>query len=127
LLARGGIRRKGRGLVIALAAASLCLIVSGVGLPFPAVVAATFAWGLAGAVFLNTSRTLFQLRAPAAWRARVLSTNQLGFTAAGPLGALLSGFSAAHLGPATALAVSGAGMLALVAAVTLASDVARME
>ena len=127
LLARGGIRRKGRGLVIALAFAALCLVVSGAGLPFPGVVAATFAWGLAGAVFLNTSRTLFQLRAPEAWRARVLSTNQLGFTAAGPLGALLSGFLAAHLGPAAALAVSGAGMLALVAAVTLASDVVRME
>ena len=127
LLARGGIRRKGRGLVMALAAGALCLVVSGAGLPFPAVVAATFAWGLAGSVFLNTSRTLFQLRAPEAWRARVLSMNQLGFTAAGPLGALLSGFSAAHLGPAAALAVSGVGMLALVGAVTLASGVARME
>jgi predicted MFS family arabinose efflux permease len=127
LLARGGIRRKGRSLVASLAAAALCLIVAGCGLPFAAVVATTFAWGLAGSVFLNTSRTLFQERAPDAWRARVLSMNQLGFTAAGPIGALASGFAAAHLGPETALAVSGLGMLALVTAVTLATGVARME
>jgi hypothetical protein len=57
----------------------------------------------------------------------VLSMNQLGFTAAGPIGALLSGFAAAHLGPGTSLTVSGLCMLALVGAVTLRSDVARME
>jgi hypothetical protein len=57
----------------------------------------------------------------------VLAVNQLGFMAAGPLGALLSGFVAGELGPRTALVAFGAGMLALVGVVTLASDVARME
>jgi MFS family permease len=127
LLARGGIRRKGRGLALSLAAAAGCLVVAGRGLPFPALVATMFAWGLTGSVFLNTSRTLFQERAPEAERARVLAVNQLGFVAAGPAGALLSGFAAARLGPGDALAVFGFGMLALVASVTLASGVARME
>ena len=84
-------------------------------------------WGLSGAVFLNMGRTLFQVRAPEAERGRVLAVNQLGFMATGPLGALLSGFVAGELGPRTALVAFGAGMLALVALVTLASDVARME
>jgi hypothetical protein len=72
-------------------------------------------------------RTLFQVRAPEAERARVLAVNQLGFMAAGPLGAQLSGLVAGELGPRTALVAFGAGMLALVGLVTLASDVARME
>jgi MFS family permease len=127
LLARGGIRRKGRALATSLALAGLALVVSGLGLPFPALVATTLGWGLAGAVFMNTGRTLFQARAPEEQRARVLAVNQLGFMAAGPAGALLAGFATAELGPRATLAACGAGMLVLVALVTLASDVARME
>ena len=127
LLARGGIRRKGRALVLSLAVAAASLIGCGLGLPFPAVVALGGVWGLAGAVFLNMGRTLFQERAPVAERARVLAVNQLGFMAAGPLGALLSGFAAGEFGPRAALLGFGASMLALVGAVTLTSDVTRME
>jgi len=127
LLARGGIRRKGRALVLALAIAAASVIASGLGLPFPAVVAAGLVWGLAGAVFLNMGRTLFQERAPEAERARVLAVNHLGFMATAPVGALLSGFVAAELGPRAALVGFGAGMLALLVLVTLASDVWRME
>jgi MFS family permease len=127
LLSRGGIRRKGRALLLSLAVAAAGVIACGAGLPFPFVVAAGLVWGLAGAVFLNMGRTLFQVRAPDAERARVLAVNQLGFMAAGPLGALLSGFVAGEFGPRTALYAFGAGMLALVGLVTLASDVARME
>jgi MFS family permease len=127
LLSRGGIRRKGRALLLSLALAAASVIGCGLGLPFPCVVAAGLVWGLAGAVFLNMGRTLFQVRAPEAERGRVLAVNQLGFMAAGPLGALLSGFVAAELGPRTALVAFGVGMLALVGVVTLASDVARME
>lgn len=127
LLGRGGIRRKGRGLALSLAVAAGCLVVAGRGLPFPALVATMLAWGLAGAVFLNASRTLFQERAPAAERARVLAVSQLGFVAAGPAGALLSGFAAARLGPGDAISVFGLGMLALVGLVALVTRVARME
>jgi hypothetical protein len=127
LLSRGGIRRKGRALLVSLALAATSVIGCGLGLPFPFVVGAGFAWGLAGAVFLNMGRTLFQVRAPEAERARVLAVNQLGFMAAGPFGALLSGLVAGELGPRTALVAFGTGMLALVGVVGLASDVARME
>ena len=127
LLSRGGIRRKGRALVLSLVVASASVIGCGLGLPFPAVVAAAGVWGLAGAVFLNMGRTLFQQRAPEAERARVLAVNQLGFMAAGPVGALLSGFVAGELGPRAALLGFGTGMLALLAVVTLATDVTRME
>ena len=127
LLSRGGIRRKGRALVLSLVVAAGSVIGCGLGLPFAAVVAAAGVWGLAGAVFLNMGRTLFQQRAPEAERGRVLAVNQLGFMAAGPVGALLSGFAAGELGPRAALLGFGSGMLALVAVVTLATDVSRME
>ena len=127
LLGRGGIRRKGRALAISLAVAAASVITAGLGLPFAAVVGATLAWGLAGAVFLNMGRTLFQERAPEAERARVLAVNHLGFMATGPVGALVSGFVAAELGPRATLVWFGAGMLLLVGLVTLATDVARME
>ena len=127
LLARGGIRRKGRALVLSLTVAAASVIGCGLGLPFPAVVVAGGVWGLAGAVFLNMGRTLFQERAPEAERGRVLAVNQLGFMAAGPLGALLAGFAAGELGPRAALLGFGAGMLALLGIVTLATDVTRME
>jgi predicted MFS family arabinose efflux permease len=107
LLSRGGVRRKGRALLLSLALAAASVIGCGLGLPFPFVVGAGLAWGLAGAVFLNMGRTLFQVRAPEAERARVLAVNQLGFMAAGPLGALLSGFVAGELGPRTALVSFG--------------------
>ena len=127
LLARGGIRRKGRALVLSLAVAAASVIGCGLGLPFPALVALGGVWGLAGAVFLNMGRTLFQQRAPEAERARVLAVNHLGFMAAGPLGALLAGFAAGEFGPRAALLGFGAGMLVLLCIVTLASDVTRME
>ena len=57
----------------------------------------------------------------------MLAVNQLGFTAAGPIGALLSGFAAARFGPENALAIFGVGMLVLVGAVTLSSNIVRME
>lgn len=127
LLSRGGIRRKGRALLLSLALAAASVMGCGLGLPFPFVVAAGLAWGLAGAVFLNMGRTLFQVRAPEAERGRVLAVNQLGFMAAAPLGALLAGLVASELGPRAALLGAGAGMLGLVTLVTLASDVAQME
>jgi MFS family permease len=127
LLSRGGIRRKGRALLLSLVVAATGVMACGAGLPFPFVVGAGLVWGLAGAVFLNMGRTLFQQRAPEAERARVLAVNHLGFMVAGPLGALLSGFVAGELGPRAALVGFGAGMLVLLSLVTLASDVARME
>jgi MFS family permease len=127
LLSRGGIRRKGRALLLSLAVAAAGVSACGAGLPFPFVVGAGLIWGLAGAVFLNMGRTLFQERAPEAERARVLAVNHLGFMVSGPLGALLSGLVAGELGPRAALVAFGAGMLALLGLVTLASDVARME
>lgn len=127
LLARGGVRRKGRALLLALASGGLALVVIGQGLPYPGFLAMTLCWGLGGAVFMNCSRTLFQKAAPEGVRGRVLAVNQLGFMAAAPLGTLLSGVVSAAIGPLDTLVVGGGAMMVLVAGVALLSDVARME
>ncbi len=127
LLGAGGIGRKGRALVLSLAGAACLLLLASLGLPYPGLVALTLAWGFTGSVFMNMSRAIFQERAPAESRARVLAVNQLGFMAMGPLGMLAAGLVSGALGPLASLAVSGASMLALVAAVTLRSSVWRMK
>ena len=69
----GGIRRKGRALLFALAGGAATLCVLSFGLPFPLFVLGTLVWGLAGSVFINTSRTMAQAAAPSDQRGRVLA------------------------------------------------------
>jgi len=127
ILLRGGIRRKGRAMLLALAMGGVVLLAAGQALPFPGLMAVTFVWGLSGSVFMNCSRTLFQEAAPPERRARVLAVNQLGFMATGPLGALLAGFVTGLLGPLPTLVLFGGAMLALVAVVAATSSVPEME
>jgi predicted MFS family arabinose efflux permease len=127
LLLRGGIRRKGASLLVALALGGLALVILGRGLSFAGFLLVTLLWGLAGSVFMNANRTLFQEAAPPALRARVLAVSQLGFMATAPMGSLLAGFVSGRIGPLATLTWFGCGMLALVAAVTFVSDMRRME
>lgn len=127
LRAWGGVRHKGRALLLSLATAATTLVVMGTGLPFPGMVAAALFWGLAGAVFINTSRTLVQSAAPAEARGRVLAGYQVGLVGGGPVGALLSGFLAERIGPLGTLTAAGLTMLLLVTFVALFTDARRLE
>lgn len=127
LRARGGVRRKGRAALIALLVGAGALGAIGQQLPFAALVALTFAWGLAGAVFITCSRTLFQQHAPAASRGRVLAVFQLGFLGTAPLGSLASGFLSAAVGPFATLQACALAMATVVAGSALFTDTAKME
>jgi MFS family permease len=127
LLRRGGIERKGRALLLALAFGGAMLIVIGRGLPFRGFLAATLLWGVGGSVFMNSSRTLFQQAAPSERLARVMAVYQLCVMGAGPLGTLLAGVVAARIGAHATCVAFGAGMLALVAGTALLSGVARLR
>jgi len=127
LRARGGIAAKGRAALLALVGGAAALATIGSGLPFPAMVATTTCWGLAGSVFINCSRTLYQEAAPPTQRARVLSVYQLGFMGAAPLGSLTAGLASASLGPLRTLQVFAGAMLSLVFAVSLLTDTARLR
>ena len=125
--ARGGIRRKGLAALLALVFGALNLGAISTGLPFPGMIVATLFWGLAGSVFINCSRTLYQAAAPAAHRGRVLSVYQVGFMGGAPLGALLSGVVGQQIGTLDTLALFSAAMLLFVAVIWLTSDLATME
>ena len=122
-----GIRRKGRALAISQVVGALTVIGCGANVPFWAVVAFTFVWGLAGGIFMTTGRALFQERAPLAERARIMAAHQLAMVASGPLGALLSGALGDALGPLWGSVTLGGMMLALIAIVLSVSNVWRME
>jgi MFS family permease len=127
LLARGGLRRKGRAQLAALAGGATALGCISFGIPFAAMLAAVFAWGTSASVFMNAGRTLVQAAAPPTHRGRVLSVHALGFMGSAPLGALLSGFLAGALGPLLACAVCALAMLALAGGAALFSGVSRLE
>jgi MFS family permease len=115
LLVRGGIRRKGRALLLGLLGGGLCLAGMGLPLPFPAFLAVVFVWGLCGAVFLNMSRTLFQESAPAQLRGRVLSVYSVALLGVAPASNLGAGLLADALGPAAGCMVFGFAMVLLIA------------
>jgi MFS family permease len=122
-----GMRRKGRSALTALVFSCGALAVMASGLPLPALMAATFFWGLCGAVFINASRTLYQTAAPTDRRASVLAVYQLAFLGGVPLGALAAGGVGDHVGVQHMLMLAAAGMLIPLCAVGLGTGIARME
>lgn len=127
LLARGGLRRKGRAQLISLYAGSIALAGIGLGLAFAGTLAAIFVWGISASVFMNAGRTLFQAAAPPTHRGRVLSIYALGFMGSAPLGALLSGFLADAAGPLATCWICALAMTALATGASLFSGTSRLE
>lgn len=127
LRARGGVAMRGRAALLALLGGAIALAAVGTGPAFPVMVVVTTCWGLAGSVFINCSRTLYQEAAPPHQRARILSVYQLGFMGAAPLGSLTAGLAGAAIGALATLQVFAAGMLALVVLVALFTDTARLN
>jgi MFS family permease len=122
-----GVTRKGRAALLALASGAAALGFMGLGLPLPALFLAIFCWGLAGSVFINCSRTLFQEAAPPALRGRVLSVFQLCFVGAAPVGSLSAGFCNGWIGPLATLELFACAMLALVVSIWLATPTSRLD
>jgi MFS family permease len=127
LRAAGEIRRKVRATMLALLGGSVVLAVIGTGPGWRMYLLLTLCWGLAGSVFINLSRSVFQQQASSENRARVLAVYQLGIMAGGPVGSLLSGFSSGWIGPHATLYVASGAMISVVAAIWIASNSAAIE
>ncbi|MEE8559068.1 MAG: MFS transporter [Myxococcota bacterium] len=127
LLLIGGAAARGWALLAALMGGSACLATVALHVPLPAFLALVFLWGVCGSVFLNTSRTLFQLAAPASHRGRMFSIYALGFMGMAPVGASVSGLLAARVGGLATCAMSAFAMVVLVAIVGSRARVAAMR
>jgi MFS family permease len=128
ILARGGVRRRGRAQLVSLGVGALCMLALGIGLPFWGALATVFVFGLGAAVFMNASRSSFQEKAPAAHRGRVLSVYSLStMGASGIVGAPLFGALLGPVGPLHACSVSGAAMLGIIAVFALSTRVPELE
>jgi MFS family permease len=127
LLARGGLRRKGRAQLISLFTGSAALAGIGLGPPFAGTLAAVFVWGISMSIFMNAGRTLFQQAAPPTHRGRVLSIYSLGFMGSAPLGALVCGLLADLTGPLATCGLFALAMTTLAIGASLFSGISRLE
>lgn len=127
VIRRVGIRRKGLGALFALIVGAANLEIIASGLSFELMVLASLVWGMGAAVFINSSRTIFQEAAPPTQRGRVLAVYQLGFMGAAPFGAISAGFLSGQLGVLGALQLYGFAMLAVVALVWLFTVMPEIE
>ena len=114
-------------MLIALSAGATLEAILGSAPSFTAFCVATYVWGLAAAVFINCSRTIFQEHAPAEYRGRVLAAYQLGFTGGGPIGALASGYAISVVGLGGTFYLSAALMALILLSMMLVSQVPRIE
>ena len=117
LLRFGDIRRQGRALIIAHTTGSLALIGASLGLGFYAFAACMFLWGASGGIAITMSRTIMQEHAPDDLRGRVMGFHSFSFLGAGPIGALLWGFTIEKIGPEDSMMFAALGMLAVIAIV----------
>jgi MFS family permease len=127
LRARDPVRLKIRAVMLALLAGSIVLAVIATGPGWPLFLMLTLCWGLAGSVFINLSRSVFQEQASSENRARVLAVYQLGIMAGGPIGSLASGFASAWVGPHATLLMAAGAMLSVLAVTWLGSRSAAIE
>jgi len=127
LLRFGDIRRQGRLLAITYAGGSLALMGASLGLGFRAFTACMFLWGASSGVAITMSRSIMQEHAPDLLRGRVMGFFSFSFLGAGPIGALLWGFTIERIGLENSMMLAALGMLAVVAVVARGLGLWRVE
>ena len=104
LVARGGVRRQGLALLLAIMSGGLSLSIGLTQPPFWGFLAGIYLWGIGGGVAMSMARTIMQEHAPDDMRARVLAVFTLANTSGMPLGALTLGYFTEYFGVFSALA-----------------------
>ncbi len=127
LVAAGGLRKQGRGLMCAMFAGGLCLLAAYFELPFYGYLSVIFLWGMGGGVAMSMGRTIMQESAPLNYRARVMSIFSLGSMGGMPIGALSLGYCATIIGPLASLLVCVAGVWLVLLLVWFFTDLANLE
>ena len=100
------IRHKGNALLISHGLGAVILAMGGLALEFHWFLVMMFFWGSCGGIAMSMSRTIMQEKAPERQRGSVMSFFSFSFMGAGPIGALLWGFTAQYIGPSLALVIA---------------------
>lgn len=103
LLRLGAREYPGRVLLAAMSVSSLSMLAASFSPPMAAMYVIMALWGAGAGISASMNRTIVQQLAPAAQRARVLSTFQLGFMGSVPLGAFGFGLLVEFVGPGPAM------------------------
>ena len=127
LLRRGDVARQGRALILAQFVGAFVLGAIALSSSFAVFLFMTFVWGACGGVAMTMARTIMQEQAPDGQQGRVMGFYLFSFMGAGPLGALSSGYLVDQFGAQATLAISGAGMLAVVLMIGFRSSLWRMK
>jgi MFS family permease len=122
LLARGGVARPGRAVIIALGSGSLMFLPIAFGVPIGVFYLLIFLWGAGGGITMSMSRSIVQEAAPMSHRARIMSVYSLGMMGGMPVGSLLMGYVIGVFGPLHAALVPVIGMAVVVTWVGLKSN-----
>jgi MFS family permease len=122
LLARGGVARPGRAVLVAQGFGSLLFVPIAFGVPIEAFYALIFLWGIGGGVAMSMARSIVQEAAPMSHRARVMSVYSLGMMGGMPIGSFAMGYVIGAFGPANAALVPVIGMAVVVTLVGLRSN-----
>jgi MFS family permease len=127
LVAIGGIRRQGLGLMMALVMGGVFLISTNLRLPFYGYLLCIGLWGMCGGVAISLGRAIIQESAPENYRARALSIYSLGTLGGGPVGAISMGYFASVIGPLSGFFVAAAGVFLTVVGVWTMTSLAKVD
>jgi MFS family permease len=122
LLARGGVARPGRAVILAQGFGSLLFVPIFFGVPIAAFYALIFFWGVGGGVAMSMARSIVQEAAPTSHRARVMSVYSLGMMGGMPIGSFAMGYVIGAFGASNAALVPVIGMAAVVTLVGVKSN-----
>ncbi len=122
LLARGGVARPGRAVILAQGLGCLLFVPIVFGVPITVFYLLIFLWGAGGGVAMSMARSIVQEAAPTSHRARIMSVYSLGMMGGMPVGSLTMGYVISVFGPSNAALVPVIGMAVVVVWVGLKSN-----
>ncbi|MGB0920806.1 MAG: MFS transporter [Alphaproteobacteria bacterium] len=92
------VARPARLIMLTMLMSATVLTAIAMGLPFYGVVGMIFIWGMGAGISMAMTRSIVQVSATPALRARMLAVFQMTFMGAGPAGAIVMGFLISELG-----------------------------
>jgi len=127
LLRRGGVRRSGRAVTLAVSVGALVLAALSFHVPYWALLVIVFIWGLGAGVTITLSRGMVQEFAPESHRGRLLAIFSMGFMGGGPIGSFSIGYLIHYIGPFQAALAPAVLMALALTTLVLTTDIWRIE